>query len=78
MNITNAIELLQEMLEDSALPKNVRARIEKTIQVLQEKEESKIKISRALHELEEISSDTNIQADTRTQLFNVVSVLEIV
>ncbi|MBN1644847.1 UPF0147 family protein [Candidatus Woesearchaeota archaeon] len=78
MNIKNAIELIQEMLEDGAVPKNVRARLEKTISVLQEKEENRIKVSRALHELEEISNDTNMQADTRTQLFNVVSVLEIV
>lgn len=78
MNIRNAVEMLQDMLEDSSVPKNVRAKIEKTIFVLQEKEESKIKISRALHELEEISNDTNMQSDTRTQLFNVVSVLEIV
>ncbi|MBD3361169.1 hypothetical protein GF358_00045 [Candidatus Woesearchaeota archaeon] len=77
MNIRNAIEMLQEMLEDSGVPKNVRTRLEKTIEVLQQKEENKIKISRALHELEEISNDTNMQADTRTQLFNVVSVLEI-
>ena len=78
MKITDAIDMLQEMLEDNTVPKNVRARLEKTIIVLQEKEEHKIKISRALHEIEEISSDTNMQADTRTQLFNVASMLEII
>jgi len=78
MKITDAIDVLQEMLEDNTVPKNVRARLEKTIIVLQQKEENKIKISRALHEIEEISSDTNMQADTRTQLFNVASMLEII
>jgi uncharacterized protein (UPF0147 family) len=78
MNIKNAIELIQDMLEDCSVPKNVRAKLEKTISVLNQKEEHRIKVSRALHELEEISSDTNMQADTRTQLFNVVSVLEVV
>ncbi len=78
MNILNAVEMLKEMLEDGSMPKNVRAKLEKTIHCLQDKEESKIKVSRALHELEEISNDTNMQADTRTQIFNVVSVLEVV
>ncbi|MBW2978834.1 UPF0147 family protein [Candidatus Woesearchaeota archaeon] len=78
MKVSNAVEMIKEMLEDSSVPKNVRAKLEKTICFLQDKEESKIKVSRALHELEEISSDTNMQADTRTQIFNVVSMLEIV
>ncbi len=65
------------MLEDNTVPKNVRARIDKTILLLQKDEEQKIKVSRAMHELEEISNDTNMQSDTRTQIFNIISVLEV-
>lgn len=75
--LQNVIDLLQQMLEDNTVPKNVRARIDKTILLLQKDEEQKIKVSRAMHELEEISNDTNMQSDTRTQIFNIISVLEV-
>lgn len=75
--LQNVIDLLQQMLEENIVPKNVRARIDKTIILLQKDEEQKIKVSRAMHELEEISNDTNMQSDTRTQIFNIISVLEV-
>lgn len=75
--LQNVIDLLQQMLEDNTVPKNVRAKIDKTILLLQKDEEQKIKVSRAMHELEEISNDTNMQSDTRTQIFNIISVLEV-
>lgn len=75
--LQNVIDLLQQMLEENTVPKNVRAKIDKTIELLQKDEEQKIKVSRAMHELEEISNDTNMQSDTRTQIFNIISVLEV-
>jgi len=75
--LQNVIDLLNQMLEENAVPKNVRARIDKTIILLQKDEESQIKISKAMHELEDISNDTNMQSDTRTQIFNIISVLEV-
>ena len=65
------------MLEDNPMPKNIRAKIDKTIELLQKDEEHKTKISKAMHELEDISNDTNMQSDTRTQIFNIISVLEV-
>jgi len=35
-----------------------------------------IRINKALHELEEIADDINLQPFTRTQLWNIVSILE--
>ena len=45
---------------------------------LQEKTEVSIKVSRALHELESIAEDNNMQSYTRMQIFNIVSALEMV
>jgi len=81
MNNTNLIEViaaLRELETDSSVPKNVKAKIKNIVQNLQQKEESSIKISRALNELEEITEDTNMQAYTRTQIFGIVSSLEII
>jgi len=77
--ITTVIALLREVEEDSCVPKNVKNKISITIKDLEtSKEETPIKISRALHALEELTEDSNMQADTRTQIFNIVSTLEIV
>ena len=77
--ITTVISLLREVEGDSCVPKNVKSKISLTIKDLEtSKEERSIKISRALHALEELTEDNNMQADTRTQLFNIVSELEIV
>ncbi|MBU0461926.1 MAG: UPF0147 family protein, partial [Nanoarchaeota archaeon] len=39
-------------------------------------EELSIRINKALSELDEISDDTNLQAYTRTQIWNIASMLE--
>ncbi|MBW3004851.1 UPF0147 family protein [Candidatus Woesearchaeota archaeon] len=77
--IITVIAMLREVEEDSCVPKNIKNKISITIKELEtSKEEISIKVSRALHALEELTEDNNMQADTRTQLFNIVSTLEIV
>lgn len=76
--LQNVISALQELEQDPSTPKNVKARIQSTIKVLNEKSETSIKVSRALHELEDITEDVNVQSYTRTQIFSIVSLLEIV
>jgi len=70
------IKTLSEVLRDHTVPKNTKARIESIITILSEKTETSIKVNKALHELEEISEDTNLQAFTRTQIWNISSMLE--
>lgn len=70
------IEALQELQEDGSVPRNIKNKIASTLKVLQEEGENKIKISRALSELEEVTEDANMQSYTRMQLLNVVSLLE--
>ena len=70
------IEALRELEEDSSVPKNIRSKINITISVLKQDGEDKIKVSRALSELEEVTEDANMEPYTRMQLLNVVSLLE--
>jgi hypothetical protein len=71
------IESLEEVKTDSTVPKNVKSKIQEIITVLKDDSlELSIKVDKAQAELEEISSDTNIQSFTRTQLWNIVSMLE--
>ena len=74
--IQNAIEALEELKEDTNLPKNVKIKIVKIIIDLQARGNSNLEINKVLSQLEEISEDMNLQAYTRTQLFNIVSILE--
>ncbi len=75
-SIGNIETALDELKDDVTVPKNVRLKIEKVIGTLNGKTEMQIKISKALHELEEIADDVNLQSYTRTQVWNVISVLE--
>jgi len=68
--------MLNELKDDTTVPKNVRLKIEKVVQVLHGEKEMSIKVSKALNEMEEIADDVNLQSYTRTQVWNVVSALE--
>lgn len=70
------VEALSELKDDNTVPKNIKAKVDLMISYLQEKCEASIKVSRVMHEIEEITEDANIQPYTRTQIFNVVSLLE--
>jgi len=74
--IQDIIESLNILMEDTTVPKNVKIKIENIIIILKEEEDLSIKVNKALHELDEIADDTNLQPFTRTQIWNVVSLLE--
>jgi len=74
--IGSIVEVLEELQDDGAVPKNVKEKLISTINALKEKGEVSIRVNKALHELEEIADDPNLQTYTRTQLWNVVSALE--
>jgi len=78
MNALNdALEILDELKDDNTLPKNVRSAVIRIIEYLKdESNELSIRVDKAMQELEEISSDINVQAYSRTQLWHVVSMLE--
>ncbi|MBT5021555.1 hypothetical protein HOK51_09900 [Candidatus Woesearchaeota archaeon] len=76
--IKNIISALDDLNEDSTVPKNIRARVKNIIGILKEETDVQIRINRALQELDEISEDTNMQSYTRTQIWNIASLLEMI
>ena len=77
--IVSIIEALQEISTDSTVPRNVKEKLTKIVEVLkQEKEDFLLRKDKALSELDEVVEDTNLQAYTRTQIWNVVSALEMI
>lgn len=75
--LKDVIKVLSSLEEDVTVPKNVRESVKKVISVLKGGgKEMSLKVNKALHILEEVSSDMNMEPYTRTQLMNVVSLLE--
>ena len=74
--IEDAVSLLNELREDATVPRNIKTKIEGIVKVLQEGTETSIKVNKALTELEEVADDANLQPYSRTQVWNVVSLLE--
>lgn len=75
-DIDNIIATLNELEEDTSVPRNVRSKLQGITKNLKESVEVPIKISKALNDLDEIADDINLQAYARTQIWNIVSALE--
>ena len=74
--INEIIDFLEDLKEDGSVPKNVKEVISKIMVILQEKEEVSIRVNKALHDLDDVADDPNLQSFTRMQIWNVVSMLE--
>ncbi|MCS7122610.1 MAG: UPF0147 family protein [Candidatus Micrarchaeota archaeon] len=71
------IDILNTLLEEKNIPKNVRISImnAKTILTDQSKLE-RVRAALAIHELDKVVNDTNITQHYRLKLMNVIAVLE--
>ena len=75
--LQDILEALEDIKGDTTVPKNVKLKIDEIIGTLKRTDiEISIKVDKSQQELEDISADTNLQTFTRTQLWNVVSLLE--
>ncbi len=66
---------LIELKYDSSIPKNIKEKIGQIILILNNENDS-IKKNKALDVLEEVVDDSNLESYTRTEILNVVSLLE--
>ncbi len=75
--LNGIIEAMSDLQEDNTLPKNIKSKLQTIGEMLkQETEDQRMVINKALDQLSELSEDVNIQPYTRTQLWNIVSMLE--
>ena len=77
-NIDPIVQLLSEIIEDRTVPRNIRAVAEEAKKDLTENssETWDIRLSSAISVLDEIINDPNMPMHTRTQIWNIVSMLE--
>lgn len=75
--IKSIIESLSQIKEDLSVPKNIRIKIDSAISALKDESKSvKVKINKSIQELDSLDEDPNIPVYTRTQIYNIVSILE--
>lgn len=71
------INFIQQIANDRTVPRNIRAKCEDSIKLLQdEKEDVAVRVNTVISTMDEVSNDPNIPMYTRTQVWNIVSVLE--
>ena len=75
-NLTEIMEYLEELKDDNTISKNVREKINQIILILNEQEDMSLRINKAMQSLDDISEDISLPSYTRTQIWNIVSMLE--
>jgi len=76
-DVDTIIKMLENIINDKTVPRNVKAEIENSINTLKdEKFEKIVRINTAISMLDEISNDMNIPMYARTQIWNILSLLE--
>lgn len=75
--VAEILEVIQDLTEDNTVPKNIKDKLNEISSMLKaEDEEISLKVNKALHELDDIAADSNMQPYTRTQLLGIASALE--
>jgi hypothetical protein len=77
-NLEPIIKLLTGIIDDRTVPRNIRAAAEGARKEITEGSDDKwdLRLSTAISILDDITNDPNMPMYTRTQIWNIVSMLE--
>jgi uncharacterized protein (UPF0147 family) len=70
------IGLLEEIMNDRGVPRNIKGSLEESITILRGNRAVEEKLAHVTSILDDASTDPNVSAHTRTRIWNVVSILE--
>ena len=76
IDVAPVAEMIEQIVNDRSVPKNIRAVAEEAFAALNDDRDVKVKISAAIGFLDDIINDPNMPMYTRTQIWNIVSMLE--
>jgi len=75
--VSQANFIMEQILDDRTVPKNIRDCILKSRELLSNNgDEFNIRVNAIIQLLDEITGDPNLPIYTRTQIWNIVSILE--
>jgi len=69
-------EMMEEVLTDTTIPKNIRRAILEAKERLEGDDELVVKISASTYLIESVSDDINMPSHARTQIWAIMSALE--
>ena len=76
--LTEAIEYMSELESDGNVPRNIKSKLGDIIKSLKNAKDTELSlmINKLLSDLDEISSDANLDQFTRQQIWSITSMLE--
>ncbi|WFN35367.1 UPF0147 family protein [Methanogenium sp. S4BF] len=77
VTIKNCVMMLQQMMEDNTIPRNIRRVADDTRKVLiNDSQQLGLRAATAISIIDEISNDPNMPVHARTRIWELVSQLE--
>jgi uncharacterized protein (UPF0147 family) len=70
------IAAIREVQEETSLPKAVKTKLDDIAAILSGPGETRLKASKALNEIEDLTDNSSVPSFVRTQLWNIASLLE--
>jgi|TARA_Y100000310_G_C20472406_1_gene710730 uncharacterized protein (UPF0147 family) len=74
--LSEILVLMRELEQDTGISNITKEKIVNSIETLNGDLDLSVRASKVIHEIEEVSQKNNIESYTRTQLWNIVSLLE--
>ena len=75
--VEDIIAVMAELSEEASVPKNVKEKVASVIATLKDdKTDQSMRVDKALEILDDVAEDSNLQSYARTQVWNIVSMLE--
>ncbi|MDP7080085.1 MAG: UPF0147 family protein [Candidatus Undinarchaeales archaeon] len=75
--LSQVCEILEEILDDRSVPRNIRKTAEDVKSILVGKDRAmRVRVNEAINRLDDISNDPNLPEHTRTDIWNIASTLE--
>ncbi|MFH1978140.1 MAG: UPF0147 family protein [Candidatus Aenigmatarchaeota archaeon] len=76
MEQAELVSMLDQIIKDRGVPRNIRETLEESIQILNGSESMSEKVSYIISLLDDASNDTNLSSYTRINIWNLISTLE--
>ncbi len=76
MGLEEIIAFIEEIIEDRTVPRNIREVLKSVKECIESEDEKEVKKDRAIQLLDDISNDPNMPVYTRTQIWNIISMIE--
>lgn len=76
MEVRDISGMVENLVNDTTIPKNIRKALSEAKTRLDSGEEKSVKVSAAIYLIESISDDINMPAHARTQIWAIMSALE--